>query len=59
MENFNELIHIESIPPAFLPGYTVICPLAELTWMDIQPLTDRINKRNYSNFSLERREGVR
>lgn len=55
MENFNELIRLENMPPAFLPGYTTICPLTELTWMDIQPLTDRINKRNYSNFSLERR----
>lgn len=59
MENFNELIRVENMTSAFLPNYTVICPLAELTWMDIQPLTDRINKRNYSNFSLERREGIR
>ena len=56
MENFNELIRIENMDLAFLPGYTVICPLAELTWMDIQPLTDRINQRNYSNFSLEGRD---
>lgn len=59
MENFNEIIRLEDMPPAFLAGYTVICSLAELTWMDIQPLTDRINKRNYSNFSLEMREGIR
>lgn len=59
MENFNELIRLENMAHAFLPEYTTICPLAELTWMGIQPLTDRINKRNYSNFSLERREGIR
>ena len=54
MENFNLLMRVENVPEAYQPGFVTICPLAELTWADIVPITDRRSPRNYSNLSLER-----